>query len=86
MNEDLINRITYHLSSGGLFNPELADHLAVRNLLMECRDTLAQRTWVGLTDEELPPLVGDNGKYMELQQVRRFYKYIEAKLKEKNGC
>ena len=43
-----------------------------------------QRTWVGLTDEELPPLVGDNGKYMELQQVKRFYKYIEAKLKEKN--
>ena len=44
----------------------------------------SQRTWVGLTDEELPPLAGDNGKYMELQQVRRFYKYIEAKLKEKN--
>ena len=43
-----------------------------------------KRPWVGLTDEELPPLVGDNGKYMELQQVRRFYKYIEAKLKEKN--
>jgi hypothetical protein len=42
MNEDLINRITYYLSSGGLFNPELADHLAVRNLLMECRDALAQ--------------------------------------------
>ena len=42
------------------------------------------REFVGLTDEELPPLVGDNGKYMELQQVRRFYKYIEAKLKEKN--
>ena len=40
--------------------------------------------WVGLTDEELPPLAGDNGKYMELQQVRRFYKAIEAKLKEKN--
>ena len=42
MTEDLINRITYHLSSGGLFNPELADHLAVRNLLMECREALAQ--------------------------------------------
>ena len=41
MTEDLINRITYHLSSGGLFNPELADHLAVRNLLMECREALA---------------------------------------------
>lgn len=46
--------------------------------------TPPQRTWVGLTDEELPPLVGDNGKYMELKQVRRFYKYVEAKLKEKN--
>ena len=53
MNEDLINRITYYLSSGGLFNPELADHLAVRNLLMECREALAQRTWVGLTDEDI---------------------------------
>jgi hypothetical protein len=42
MNEDLINRITYHLSSGGLFNPELSDHLAVRNLLIECREALAQ--------------------------------------------
>ena len=52
MSEDLINRITYYLSSGGLFNPELADHLAVRSLLMECREALAQRTWVGLTKEE----------------------------------
>ena len=42
MTKDLINRITYHLSFGGLFNPELADHLAVRNLLMECREALAQ--------------------------------------------
>ena len=46
--------------------------------------TPPQRTWVGLTDEELPPLAGDNGKVMELQQVRRFAKAIEAKLKEKN--
>ena len=45
MNEDLINRITYYLSSGGLFNPELADHLAVRNLLMECKEALAQRSF-----------------------------------------
>ena len=43
-----------------------------------------QRTWVGLTDEDLPALAGDNGKVMELQQVRRFAKAIEAKLKEKN--
>ena len=43
-----------------------------------------QRTWVGLTDEDLPALAGDNGKVMELQQVRRFAKVIEAKIKEKN--
>ena len=43
-----------------------------------------QRTWVGLTDEDLPALAGDNGKVMELQQIRRFAKAIEAKLKEKN--
>jgi hypothetical protein len=76
MNEDLINRITYHLSSGGLFNPELADHLAVRNLLMECRDALAQRTWVGLTDEEFADCMD-----MSIQKTCRA---IEAKLKEKN--
>jgi hypothetical protein len=55
----------------------------------DCTDVckqLAKRQWVGLTDEELPPLVGDNGKYMDLQQVKRFYKYIEAKLKEKNNA
>ena len=47
--------------------------------------TPPQRTWVGLTDEDLPALAGDNGKVMELQQVRRFAKAIEAKLKQKNG-
>jgi hypothetical protein len=45
---------------------------------------LEQRTWVGLTDEDLPALAGDNGKIMELQQVRRFAKIIEAKLRKKN--
>jgi hypothetical protein len=78
MNEDLINRITYYLSSGGLFNPELADHLAVRNLLMECREALAQRTWVGLTDEEVKQLCLAVGT--EPIEVR----LIEAKLRSKN--
>jgi hypothetical protein len=40
--------------------------------------------WVGLMDEELPTLAGDNGKVMDLEQTRRFYKVIEKKLKEKN--
>ena len=76
MNEDLINRITYHLSSGGLFNPELADHLAVRNLLMECREALAQRTWVGLTNEER----AECWETIPELAMRK----VEAKLKEKN--
>jgi len=52
MSENLINRISFYLASGGLFNPELADHIAVRTLLFECREALAQRTWVGLTEDE----------------------------------
>ena len=81
MTENLINRITYHLSSGGLFNPELADHLAVRNLLMECRDALAQRTWVGLTEDEQTRLFTD---WDEDEGWGPFIEAIEAKLKEKN--
>jgi hypothetical protein len=43
MNErikELSDRITAYLFNGGLFNPELANHLAVRDLLMECREVL----------------------------------------------
>lgn len=38
--QQLVDRITYYLNTGGLFNPELADHQAVRLLLIECRDEL----------------------------------------------
>ena len=45
MNEqNLIDRITEYLATGGLFNPELANHLAVRDLLIECREILNERT------------------------------------------
>jgi hypothetical protein len=37
----LIARITGYLSTGGLFNPELAQHDAVRDLLIDCRDRIA---------------------------------------------
>jgi hypothetical protein len=85
MTEDLINRITYHLSSGGLFNPELADHLAVRNLLMECRDALAQRTWVGLTEKDIcEAAVKSQEGISPRDDTLRFAIAIEAKLKEKN--
>jgi hypothetical protein len=42
--KELSDRITEYLSSGGLFNPELANHLAVRDLLIECREVLDERT------------------------------------------
>ena len=37
---ELIEKITEYLCLGGLFNPELANHLAVRDLLIECREAL----------------------------------------------
>ena len=36
----LVERIADYLTSGGLFNPELMDPMAVRDLLLECRDAL----------------------------------------------
>ena len=37
----ITDRITAYLSGGGLFNPELANHDAVRDLLIDCRAELA---------------------------------------------
>ena len=79
MTENLINRISFYLASGGLFNPELADHIAVRTLLFECREALAQRTWVGLTDDERIDLMYESGGN-EIVAIQ----ITEAKLKEKN--
>ena len=80
MTENLINRISFYLASGGLFNPELADHIAVRTLLFECREALAQRTWVGLTDDERIDLMYESGGN-EIVAIQ----ITEAKLKEKNA-
>jgi IS5 family transposase len=76
MTENLINRISFYLASGGLFNPELADHIAVRTLLFECREALAQHTWVVLTDEEI--------EQMGLSNYIKVVRETEAKLKDKN--
>ncbi len=52
-----IDRITAYLSGGGLFNPEYANHDAVRDLLIDCRDTLAaQRTALLYCYEKLQPM------------------------------
>ena len=41
--QELIQRITEYLSSGGLFNPEVMNHDAVRDLMIDLRKFLAQQ-------------------------------------------
>jgi len=41
--KELVVRITDYLLMGGLYNPELADHHAVRDLLIKCREVLNER-------------------------------------------
>ena len=48
--------------------------------------TPPQRTWVGLTDEEIQECYSEAYKIVQGRQLEiAFYKTIEAKLKEKNG-
>lgn len=47
----LADRITDYLASGGLFNPEMANHEAVRDLLIDCRDVLASATPADVGEE-----------------------------------
>ena len=42
--DELVDRITQYLSAGGLFNPELMEHQKVRDLLIDCRKALNERT------------------------------------------
>lgn len=47
--DELSDRITAYLAGGGLFNPELANHDAVRDLIIDCRDEikrLAEYEWM----------------------------------------
>ena len=37
---EIPRRVTEYLSNGGLFNPELMDHEAVRNILIDARDVI----------------------------------------------
>lgn len=45
INQELIEKINQYLWSGGLFNPELANHEAVRDLLIDCRETLIRNDY-----------------------------------------
>ena len=43
LRDALTERITGYLTGGGLFNPEMANHDAVRDLLIDCRAALARQ-------------------------------------------
>jgi hypothetical protein len=64
--EEILGCITYYLSTGGLFNPELANHNAVRDLLIDCREVLTRAVplsaLVPLTDEQIDVLWEKAGK------------------------
>jgi len=49
----------------------------------DCPEKVPQRTWVGLTDEEIKTICVENGWDSSWQSMR-FAHAIEAKLKEKN--
>lgn len=42
MKNELLDRIKEYLCCGGLWNPELAEHDQVRDLIMDCRDYMMQ--------------------------------------------
>ena len=52
---DIIERCSNYLSSGGLFNPEFADHDAVRDLVINCRDEIERLRGALKTIDSLIP-------------------------------
>ena len=80
------DRITAYLSGGGLFNPELANHDAVRDLLIDARDELhmlrlhiadknATITAMGATHEKLAARVAELEQF---QLERQSAGYLDA--------
>lgn len=60
----LAARITAYLTGGGLFNPELANHDAVRDLLIDCRDALESSPLTrGLVGDPSPMPPGSAGSH-----------------------
>lgn len=57
----LAARITEYLSLGGLFNPEMANHDAVRDLLIDCRAALSSPEQ-GSEAVSVPPEAGRRSK------------------------
>lgn len=55
MTQPVEERITSYLPQGGLFNPELANHDEVRNLLMDCRSMITDlRGYIAGCEKMIP--------------------------------
>jgi hypothetical protein len=70
--QDAKSRIAAYLTGGGLFNPDLADHDAVRDLLIDCRDRLAALTaeLVRVKDERDEAWASAQAYKLDLAHVR----------------
>jgi hypothetical protein len=81
--QELVERITEYLTLGGLFNPEMADHNAVRDLLIDCRAALAlpeEEEWTDaekMTPEEVAAFLAETGIDPDAA-LERLYKRIPA--------
>lgn len=64
-----------YLSSGGLFNPELANHEAVRDLLIECSNEIAR----------LREVEGAYGRYHR-EVIEKLASYRDARIDERKTC
>lgn len=62
----VVERITAYLASGGLWNPEYADHNAVRDLLIDARDDLAA------AQSELVKVKAENSKLRSALEIVHF--------------
>jgi hypothetical protein len=86
MNE-LVERIRNYLGNGGLFNPELMDHEKLRDLLIDCRETLEEaekRSWFAecraMVDRLIEILRAEPDKERAIELIR-FMAHNEEPLK-----
>jgi hypothetical protein len=75
------DRITKYLTDGGLFNPELADHEAVRDLLIDCRAELRVHMPV-LVNGELRTLSLSRSTFDKIQNAVKFLDMMNHQCKK----
>lgn len=74
----LVQRITDYLSAGGLFNPEMAEHAHVRDLLIDCRESLAAQPKPSLTTTQFMDAIRDYGDGLGNFVLGTAYRISEA--------